>query len=191
MICFSGGASASFPCCFLVFSTCDSCVISEFGCRLRARPLPPGGCLFCGTLACVGDLGTVLLIGFTLYELVFPFSAGSADLPQRCGVVIKSSGAGCGDLLPLEPAGHRRLTLEVKVPAAAVLIHDLLQPQLQVPAQLLVIHRAEQTPTRELFAPDGIHPLSLVGVSVGLLLLCALLLRARLRAAGRTMSRDP
>ncbi len=112
---------------------------------------------------CVGDAGAVLLVGpcafFTVAQPVITLGVRGADgVLELCGLLIDSSSAVCGYFLPLKPARQRRFSLEVKVPAAAVLLSDLLQLQLQVPAQLVVVHWAKQTPANRLSAPDGIHP---------------------------------
>lgn len=177
---FTGGADT------LPLLTCDPCVAPGLGCGSWPRPLPPDGRRLSGTLAGVGDAGAVLLVG--------PW----AFLPVAQPVVLRP----CGHLLPLKPAGQRRLSLEVEVPAAAVLLGDLPQPELQVPAQLVVVHRAEQTPADRLSAPDGIHPSkrfcwSLDGKSLRVVwgwggscclpLVSSGQLQGDLKAAGRTM----
>lgn len=111
--------------------TCDLCVMCGLGCRLWERPLPPDGRHFSGTLACVGDARAVLLVcPWALIVVAATISIRRADISRLCRVVIERSGADCGYLLPLVPAGQRRLTLEVEVPPATVLLDDLLQFQL-------------------------------------------------------------
>ena len=137
--------------------TCNSCVPAPgLGCRSGVRPLPPDGRRLGGTLARVGDAGAVLLVGVrALLAVAQPVSAHGVR--PLCGLPVERSGAVCGHLLPLEPARQRRVGLEVEVPAAAVLLGDLLQPLLQVPAQLLLVHRAEQAPAHRLSALHGVH----------------------------------
>lgn len=118
-----------------IFLTCDSCVVSGLGCRFGESPLPPDGRHFSGTLVCVGDAGAVLLVGpcafFAVAQPVVTLSVRGADsVLELCGLLIDSSSAVCGYFLPLKPARQRRFSLEVKVPAAAVLLSDLLQLQL-------------------------------------------------------------
>lgn len=75
--------------------------------------------------------------------------------------------------LPLKPARQRGFTLEVKIPAPAVLLNDLLKLQLQVPAQLAVVHRAKQAPANRLPAPGGLHPSKFFGGDGGGGALCS------------------
>lgn len=124
--------------------TCDPCIVFETGCRFGE----PVEHLFSGTLVLVGDVGAVLLVGpcavFAVARPVPTWTVGSVLRP-------------CG-FLPLKPAGQRGFTLEVKIPAPPVLLNDLLKLQLQVPAQLAVVHRAKQAPANRLPAPGGLHP---------------------------------
>lgn len=138
--------------------TCNSCLAFGLDCRLWERPLPPDGRHFSGVLGCVGDAGAVLsLFSLTVSQPVTLWRADSSVLQLR-GLLVRSSSAVCGDFLPLKPAWKRCVSLEVEVPAAAVLLSDFLQLYLQVTAQLVVVHRAKQTPAHRLFTPDGIHP---------------------------------
>lgn len=143
--------------------TCNSCVPAPgLGCRSGVRPLPPDGRHLGGALVRVGDAGAVLLVGVcALLAVAQPVTMlgvrGADGVHLLCGLLVERSGAVCGHFLPLKPAGQRRVGLEVKVPAAAVLLGDLLQPLLQVPAQLLLVHRAEQAPADRLSALDGVH----------------------------------
>lgn len=113
-----------------LFLTCNSCVVSGLGCGFRERPLPPDGRHFSGTLACVGDAGAVLLVGpcalSTVAEPVILLSVGADSVLHLSGLLVRRSSAVCGYFLPLKPALQRRLRLEVKVPAATVLLSDLL-----------------------------------------------------------------
>lgn len=177
------------------FLTCDSCVLPALVRRFGERPLPPDGRHLCGTFARVGDAGAVLLVGgarslLAAAQSVVSLGVGGAHGCARVrGLPIKCSGAGRGDFLPLKPAGQRRLGVEVEVPAPAVLLADLPQPLLQFPAQLLAVHRAEQTPAHRLSAPDGMRRWS-HGSSFCLpsaLLWSAQCRGAILKAAGRTM----
>lgn len=145
------------------FLTCDSRVLPALVRRFGERPLPPDGRHLCGTLVRVGDARAVLLVGgarslLAAAQSVVSLGVGGAHGDARVrGLLVKRSSAGRGDFLPLKPAGQRRLGLEVEVPAPAVLLTDLLQPLLQFPAQLLAVHRAEQTPANRLSAPDGMR----------------------------------
>lgn len=138
--------------------TCDAAEGSGPGRRLGERPLPPPeGRRVGGTLARVGHHpGAVLLVG-----------PGAVLPAARPPAFARLRGAVRGDFLPLEPAGQRRLRLEVEVPAAAVPLRHLPQLQRQVPAQLVVVHRAEQAPADRLSAADGIHPLRASGRGAG------------------------
>lgn len=128
--------------------TCNSRV-SGF----EERPLPLDGRRVNGTR--VGDVGAVFLVGPSAASIITFCSTDEVLHPSGLTVEIRAL---CGYFLPLKPAGKRRVIVEVKVPAPAVLLGHLLQLQLQVPAQLLVVHGAKQTPASRLSAPDGIHP---------------------------------
>lgn len=122
----------------------------------------------------VGDAGAVLLVGghalitHAQSALTLRVWGANSGVLQLCSLLtVEGRGTICGDFLPLEPAGQRRVALEVEVPGAAVLLGDLLHPQLQVSAQLLVVHRAEQTPADRLSAPDGLHASTPAGLLEG------------------------
>lgn len=128
--------------------TCNSCIASGLHCRLcGSLPLSPEWRHFTGKLGCVGDVGAVLLVGGCA-ESVITLSVWITDCRflQLFRLLVESSSAVCWDFLPLKPAGQRCVSLEVKVPTAAVLLCDFLQLHLQISAQLVVVHRAEQTP---------------------------------------------
>lgn len=148
--------------------TCDPWVALRFGCSFGVRPFPPDGRHLCGTLVGVWDAGTVLLVGAcaaitvaqsvtrTIMVAVIIFSAWKrTGVSQLC--LVQMSSAVCGYFLPLKPAWERRVSVEVKVPAAPVLLHHLHHPLFQVPAQLVVVHGAKQAAASRVSAPDGIH----------------------------------
>ena len=141
--------------------TCDPCPGSRLGSRSGEPPLPPDRRHLGGEL--VGDAGPVLLVGPCALHgvdqpVLIPTGRSADSLPRLCRIPVESRGSVGGDLLPEKAARQRRLGPEAEVPAPAVLLRDLPELQLEVHAQALVVHGAEQTPANRLSSPDRNHP---------------------------------